>query len=396
MPRKRTNRDSANRPDVPVDYPSLLANIKDRIRTAQVRAAFSANAELIRLYWDIGRAITARQRQEGWGAGVIPRLARDLHNELPEVKGFSERNLKYMIRFYREYDTAPIVQQPAAQLPRAQDLTSVSEISPPPAAKLADASALVMVQQLAAQLPWFHHVLLMEKVRHLPTRVWYMQQTILNGWSRNTLSLQIAARAYERAGRAVTNFAERLPPSQSDLAAQTLKDPYIFDFLALEEPFHERELETRLLAHVQKFLLEWGQGFAFIGRQYHLDVGQDDFYLDLLFYHLRLRCFVVVDLKKGPFKADYAGKMNFYCNVVDNHLRHPTDQPTVGLILCQDKNRLVAEYALKGVHKAIGVSEYRLTRALPASLKSSLPSIAEIEAELSTRKPRRRSRKKLR
>ncbi len=394
MPRRQTNRDRVNRAEVPADYPLLLAQIKRRIRTAQVRATFSANAELIRLYWDIGRAIAQQQQRQGWGSGVIPRLARDLRNELPEVKGFSERNLKYMIRFYREYDAGPIVQQPAAQLPPAQGLTSASEISPPPVAKSADAASLSMVQQLAAQLPWFHHVLLMEKVRHLPTRVWYMQQTILNGWSRTTLALQIAACAHERAGRAVTNFADRLPPPQSDLAAQAIKDPYIFDFLTLEEPFHERELETELLAHVQKFLLELGQGFAFVGRQYHLEVGQDDFYLDLLFYHLRLRCFIVVDLKKGPFKAEYAGKMNFYCNVVDDRLRHPADQPTVGLILCQDKNRLVAEYALKGVHKAIGVSEYRLTRALPARFRSSLPSIDEIEAELSTRKPRRRSRQK--
>ncbi len=382
-----------NRTGLPADYPSLLANIKQRIRTAQVRAAFSANAELIRLYWDIGRAIAQQQHRQGWGSGVIPRLAHDLCNELPEVKGFSERNLKYMIRFYREYETAPIVQQAAAQLPLARDLAFVSEVSPPPVAKSPDTSPLSIVQQLAAQLPWFHHVLLMEKIKHLPTRVWYMQQTILNGWSRNTLSLQIAACAHERHGRAVTNFADRLPPSQSDLAAQTIKDPYIFDFLTLEEPFHERELETGLLVHVEKFLLELGQGFAFVGRQYHLDVGQDDFYLDLLFYHLRLRCFVVVDLKKGPFKAEYAGKMNFYCNVVDDRLRHPTDQSTVGLILCQDENRLVAEYALRGVNKAIGVSEYRLTRALPASLKSSLPSIREIEAELSTSKPSRRLRK---
>jgi len=246
-----------------------------------------------------------------------------------------------------------------------------------------------------AQLPWAHNVLLIQKIKDLPTRLWYMRQTLAQGWSRNVLALMIDGRAQQRQGQAITNFDQQLPGPQSDLAAQAIKDPYIFDFLTLEEPFHERELETGLLAHVEKFLLELGQGFAFVGRQYHLDVGQDDFYIDLLFYHLRLRCFIVVDLKKGPFKAEYAGKMNFYCNVVDDRLRHPTDQPTVGLILCQDKNRLVAEYALKGVNKAIGVSEYQLTRALPAKLKSSLPSIEEIEAELSTTKPPRRSRTKL-
>jgi predicted nuclease of restriction endonuclease-like (RecB) superfamily len=394
-----------NRADVPADYPSLLANIKQRIRTAQVRAAFSANAELIRLYWDIGRAIAQRQQREGWGSGVIPRLARDLRDELPEVKGFSERNIKLMTQFYRQYPSLGTVGQPVvAQLPPASgagqanagnDTQAVTAISPPAVAKSSTDQVAAIVQPLVAQLPWAHNVLLIQKVKDLSTRLWYMRQTLAQGWSRNVLTLMIDGRAHLRQGQAITNFDQQLPGPQSDLAAQAIKDPYIFDFLTLEEPFHERELETGLLAHVEKFLLELGQGFAFVGRQYHLDVGQDDFYIDLLFYHLRLRCFIVVDLKKGPFKAEYAGKMNFYCNVVDDRLRHPTDQPTVGLILCQDQNRLVAEYALKGVNKAIGVSEYRLTRALPTELKSSLPSIKEIEAELSTSKPPRRSRTKL-
>jgi predicted nuclease of restriction endonuclease-like (RecB) superfamily len=405
MPRKQTNRDRVSRADAPADYPSLLANIKQRIRIAQVRATFSANAELIRLYWDIGRAIAQRQQRKGWGSGVIPRLARDLRNELPEVKGFSERNIKLMTQFCRQYPSLGTVGQPVvAQLPPASgagqanagnDTQAVTAISPPPMAKSSTDQVAAIVQPLVAQLPWAHNVLLMQKVKDLSTRLWYMRQTLAQGWSRNVLALMIDGRAHLRQGKAITNFDQQLPGPQSDLAAQAIKDPYIFDFLTLEEPFHERELETGLLAHVEKFLLELGQGFAFVGRQYHLDVGQDDFYIDLLFYHLRLRCFIVVDLKKGPFKAEYAGKMNFYCNVVDDRLRHPTDQPTVGLILCQDKNRLVAEYALKGVNKAIGVSENRLTRALPAELKSSLPSIEEIEAELSTSKPPRRSRTKL-
>lgn len=209
-----------------------------------------------------------------------------------------------------------------------------------------------------------------------------MQQTITHGWSRSILALQIDRRAHTRAGKAVHNFHATLPPPQSDLAAQVLKDPYIYDFLTLAEPFHERELELALLDQVQKFLLELGQGFAFVGRQFHLEVGEDDFYLDLLFYHLRLRCFVVVDLKRGPFKAEYAGKMNFYCNVVDDRLRHADDHSTIGLILCQDKNRIVAEYALKGVKQAIGVSEYELTRALPKNFRSSLPTVEQMEKEL--------------
>lgn len=369
-------------------YTPFLSAVKDRIRAAQVRATLAANAELIHLYWDIGRAIAAMQEKEGWGAGVIPRLARDITNDLPEVKGFSERNLKNMIRFAREYGPRPIVQQPAAQLvtpikgqPTVAQIRD-SEKVPQAAAQLAVSDDLTKVQQLAAQIPWFHHVILMEKVKDLRARLWYVQQTITHGWSRSILALQIKSAAHTRASKAVHNFHATLPPPQSDLAEQVLKDPYIFDFLTLAEPFRERELELALLAQVQKFLIELGQGFAFVGRQYHLDVGEDDFYLDLLFYHLRLRCFVVVDLKRGPFKAEYAGKMNFYCNVVDDRLRHAEDQPSVGLILCQDKNRIIAEYALKGIKKAIGVSEYELTRALPKKFQSSLPTVEQMEAEL--------------
>jgi predicted nuclease of restriction endonuclease-like (RecB) superfamily len=252
---------------------------------------------------------------------------------------------------------------------------TVNAISPPAVAKSSADQDTAIGQPLVAQLPWAHNVLLMQKVKDLSARLWYMRQTLAQGWSRNVLALMIDSGAHLRQGQAIPNFDRQLPPPQSDLAAQAIKDPYIFDFLTLEEPFHERELETGLLVHVEKFLLKLGQGFAFVGRQYHLDVGEDDFYIDLLFYHLRLRCFVVVDLKRGSFKAEHAGKMNFYCNVVDDRLRHATDQPTIGLILCQDKNRLVAEYALKGVNKAIGISEYRLTRALPARLRNYLKTV---------------------
>lgn len=369
-------------------YAPFLGAVKNRIRAAQVKATLAANAELIHLYWDIGRAISAIQEQEGWGAGVIPRLARDLANDMPEMKGFSERNLKYMIRFAREYGPRPIVQQPVAQLAEPTKRPEVlarlpsSEMTPQKVVNLAVQDDFPKVQQLVAQLPWGQNVILLDKVKDLHTRLWYMQQTITHGWSRHILALQIDRRAYDRRGKAVHNFDATLPPPQSDLAAQVLKDPYIFDFLTLSEPFQERELELALLAQVQQFLLELGQGFAFVGRQFHLTVNAEDFYLDLLFYHLRLRCFVVVDLKRGPFKAEYAGKMNFYCNVVDDQLRQAGDQPTIGLILCQDQNRIVAEYALKGVNKAIGVSAYKLTRALPKQFQSSLPSVAQMEAEL--------------
>jgi predicted nuclease of restriction endonuclease-like (RecB) superfamily len=227
-----------------------------------------------------------------------------------------------------------------------------------------------------------HNILLIQKIKDLNERLWYMRQTIEDGWSRNILDLQIKNNAYKRAAKAVTNFERTLPSPQSDLVQQTLKDPYIFDFLTLDEPFRERELETGLIRHLERFLIELGQGFSFVGRQYHLDIGEKDFYIDLLFYHLKLRCFVVIDLKKGEFKPDYAGKINFYCNVVDDMLKHETDNPTIGLILCQDKNKVLAEYALRGMNKPIGISEYELTRALPEELKSSLPTIEEIEAEL--------------
>lgn len=366
---------------IPPGFPQLLKEVKGRIQQAQTGAILAANAELVRLYWDIGRIIDQRQQREGWGAAVIPRLSRALRNELPEVKGFSERNIKSMVAFYRAYpEPSAIVQHPAAQLPAETGL-------PVPATRSA---ANAKGQRLAAQLqpsilwsiPWFHHVVLMTLVKNLPHRVWYMEQTLANGWSRNVLTLMVKSGAHTRQGKAVTNFDRLLPAPQSDLAQEALKDPYIFDFLTLEEPFHERELETNLLRHLERFLLELGQGFAFVGRQYQLDVGDEEFAVDLLFYHLRLRSFVVIELKTGKFKAEYAGKMNLYLSAVDEQLRHPTDSPTIGLILCQDRNRVVAEYALRGMTQPIGISQYELTRALPRELRSSLPSIEAIEAEL--------------
>jgi predicted nuclease of restriction endonuclease-like (RecB) superfamily len=373
---------SKSNPPIPTGFPKLLKEIKARIQQAQMRAILSANAELVRLYWDIGRMIDERQAREGWGAAVIPRLARELRNDLPEEKGFSERNIGRMIAFYRAYSDPTTFLPPAvAKLPDPQKM-------PPPVAKL---SAAEVVPQPAAQsatsivwsVPWAHHVILLEKVKDVSTRIWYMQQTLASGWSRNVLLTMIQSQAHRRQGKAITNFDRLLPPPQSDLARQTLKDPYIFDFLTLEEPFRERELEANLLHQLERFLLELGQGFAFVGRQLHLDVGESDFYIDLLFYHLKLRCFVVIDLKTGTFKPEYTGKMNFYLSVVDEKLRHADDSPSIGLILCQDRNHIVAEYALRGVNKPIGVSEYELTRALPPNLQSALPTVEEIEAELS-------------
>lgn len=380
------------------DYATLLGEIKSRIQASQVRAVFSVNAELVRLYWDIGRILENKQQAEGWGAGVIPRLASDLKNELPQVKGFSERNIDRMIRLFRAYpDPATLSPQPVAKLPTDKVPSRSKSIVPQAVAK---SEHQPPTNSLLWMIPWSHHVILLEKVKDYSHRLWYMEQTLHHGWSRNILSLMIDNQAHTRQGKAITNFAERLPPVQSDLVVQTLKDPYIFDFLTLTEPFQERELETGLLQHLEKFLLELGKGFAFVGRQYHVDVGDgDDFYIDLLFYHLRLRCFVVIDLKTGAFKPEYAGKMNFYLSVVDEKLRHAHDAPSIGLILCQDRNRVVAEYALRGINKPIGISEYEVTRALPKELASSLPTIEAIEAELAETpkvesKPERNPRKK--
>ncbi len=262
-----------------------------------------------------------------------------------------------MLRFYREYAVP--------QVPDAAPI-AMGAIVPP----------------AVAQLPWRHHTLLIEQVKDITERFWYAEQVVIQSWSRDSLTQMIKNNTYQRQGSAVSNFNEKLPAAQFDLAQQTLKDPYIFDFLTLTEPFKERELETELLKHLEKFLLELGGGFAFVGRQYHIEISDKDFYIDLLFYHLELRAFVVIELKRGDFKPEYAGKMNFYCSVVDDKLKHATDQPTIGLILCQTKDRILAEYALRGIQKPIGVSDYELTRALPDNLKTSLPSIEELEAEL--------------
>jgi len=381
-------------------YKDLLDDIKIRIRQGQLKANLTANAEMLATYWDIGRMIHQRQQEEGWGASVIPRLAKDLKNELSDLKGFSERNIKVMVQFYHEYKSLAIGQLPVAQtespnnsirqLPVAQ--LENKSILPPTEAKLKAESTQLPVSQLDNNdiyekliplVGWAHHIILMQKVKDLPVRYWYMKQIINNGWSRDALVGMIKSELHLRQGKIVNNFDSTLPAQQSELVKSLLKDPYIFDFMTLSEPFSERELELELIKNVEKFLLELGSGFAFVGRQYHLAVSDKDFYLDLLFYHLKMRCFIVIELKKGDFIPEYAGKMNFYCSAVDDILRHPDDKPTIGLILCQGKDKIFAEYSLKDINKPIGISEYELTRALPDNFKGSLPSIEEIEEALS-------------
>lgn len=327
-------------------YQDLLARLKSQIQTAQVQAAVAVNQELVLLYWRIGKEILTRQKEDGWGTRVIERLAKDLRLEFPDMQGLSPRNLGYMKAFAEAWPEEPIL------------------------------------QQAVAKLPWGHNVRLLDLVKQPEERLWYVEQAIENGWSRNVLVIRIESGLYRRQGKAITNFQATLPKPQSDLAQQLIKDPYNFDFLTLAKEANERDLERELLAHLRQFLIELGIGFAFVGSQVPLEVGGEDFKLDLLFYHLKLRCFVVIDLKMGPFRPEYAGKMNFYLSAVDDMLRHPGDKPSIGLILCKAKSGIVAEYALRDIGKPLGVSEFRHLEKLPEQLKGTLPTIEEIEAEL--------------
>jgi predicted nuclease of restriction endonuclease-like (RecB) superfamily len=331
---------------VPQDYEALLGGIKERVRQAQARAVQAVNSELVLLYWQIGREILRQQREQGWGSKVIERLSRDLRREFPEMKGLSPRNINYMRAFAEAYPDEPFV------------------------------------QQVVAQMPWGHNVRLLEQVKSAGERLWYARQAIEHGWSRDVLVHQIEAGLYQRQGQAVTNFERTLPAPQSDLAAQVLKDPYVFDFLSLGPEARERDLERALVRQLRDFLLELGRGFAFIGNQYHLEVGGEDFFLDLLFYHVRLRCYMVIELKVCEFRPEFVGKMNFYLSAVDELLRHPDDQPSIGLILCKTRNRLIVEYTLRDTRKPMGVATYQITATLPDELRSSLPSVEELEAEL--------------
>lgn len=389
-------------------YKGLLTNIKNRVRQGQLKVNLAANAEMLATYWDIGRMIHFQQQQKGWGKGVIPKLANDLKNELAEVKGFSERNLRTMVYFYIEYPDFSIWQLPVAKLendsisPLSVSELEIDSITKLPVAKLENDSIRQLPvaelkndtntplpvaqletanQQLIRKIGWAHHIILIQKIKDLPIRYWYMQQILEQGWSRDTLVAQIKSKIHERQGALVHNFDNTLSNAHSLWAKQTFKDPYIFDFITVATEFSERELELELVKQVEKFLLELGAGFAFVGRQYKLEVSDKDFELDLLFYHLKMRCFVVIDLKKGDFLPEYAGKMNFYCSAVDDLLKHETDKPTIGLILCKGKDKIFAEYALRDLNKPIGVSEYELTQLLPDDLKSSLPSIEDIEKE---------------
>jgi len=330
-------------------YLQILDELKSKIRTAQTKAALSVNSQLVILYWEIGKTILERQNKEGWGAKVVQTLAMDLQDSFPQMKGLSDRNLKYMRKFAETYPD------------------------------------FEFVQQVAAQLPWFHNVVLLDKVKTEKQRIWYAKKTIENGWSRNILVHQIESKLYERQAlgeNKTNNFSTTLPAPQSELVQEIIKDPYNFDFLTLTEKSQERDLEDGLMKNLTSFLLELGKGFAFVGQQYHLEIGEQDYYLDLLFYNTKLHCYVVFELKMGAFKPEYAGKVNFYLSAIDSLLKTEYDEPSIGIILCKSKNKIVAEYALRDMSKPIGVSEYNITQVLSEELKTTLPTIEELEQEL--------------
>lgn len=340
-----TGKPTAPSPDLK-GYADWLADLKGRIHTAQQRAVLAVNRELVGLYWQIGRDILARQAEQGWGAKVIDRLATDLRAAFPQMKGFSRANLMYMRAFAEAW---PDIQ---------------------------------IVQQAVGQLPWGHNLVLLSKLKEPSERLAYVRAAIEHGWSRNVLNIHIETRLLERTGKAVTNFEQRLPAPQSDLAIESLKDPYRFDFLGLGKEAQERDIEDALVQHVTDFLLELGAGFAFVGRQVMLDVGGEEFFIDLLFYHLKLRCYVVIELKAGKFKPEHLGQLGFYLTAVDRQVKHVQDNPSIGLLLCKSKNKVVAEYALGDKSQPMGIAEYKLVESLPQELQTSLPTIEQIEREL--------------
>jgi predicted nuclease of restriction endonuclease-like (RecB) superfamily len=345
------------------NYTGILADLKEKISQARSQAILTVNRQLLSLYWEVGNTILNQQKEEGWGAKIIDRLASDLRSEFPDMKGLSTRNLKYMRAFAEAYPDFVIENQ-------------IVQGSP---AQIAENQ---FVQAPLAQLSWYHHITLLDKVKKTPVRLFYIHKAVENNWSRNVMVTQIESGLYERQGAALTNFERTLSAKQSDLARETFKSPYLFDFLAMGVSIQERELENALIAHMKKFLLELGNGFAFVGSQYNLNINGDDYYLDLLFYHIKLHCFVILELKVGEFQPEFAGKLNFYINSVDAQLKTAEDNQTIGVLLCKTPNKTIVQYALHGVQTPMGVAEYELIKALPKELKGEIPTVAELEREM--------------
>jgi len=342
------------------NYAALLKQIKARVALAQKKAIYAANEEMLSMYWDIGKLLHESQKQIGWGNNALEQLSKDLKNDYPKVKGFSPRNCRCMVQFYKEYNQELTIWQQAV-------------------AKLEVPQLILPVKQLS----WSHNVILMQKVKDLKARYWYMIQCLKNGWGRDFLIEAINQDYYHTYGALANNFDTTLPEIQAKQIKETLKDPYIFDMLTFTDEYNERDVELGLVKHIERFLIEMGSGFAFMGRQYHIEVSGNDFYIDILMYNAFMHRYLVVELKKGAFQPEYIGKLNFYCSAVDDILCREGDNQTIGLLLCQNKDRIMAEYALRDVHKPIGISDYELGKALPKDIKSSLPSIEELENKLS-------------
>jgi len=340
------------------EYHSWIKELKERLKQSQIKASIKVNTVLLEFYWELGNEIVEKQKNSAWGSGFLKQLSSDLMIEFPDMKGFSYRNLRLIKQWYQFYSNW---QQAVANL----ENTIVEQVVP----------------QLT-QIPWGHNIAIISKSKDTHDALFYVNKTIENGWSRSVLVHQIESNLYERSGKAISNFETTLPKTQSDLANELIKDPYNFDFLTLSNEYKEKELESALLEHITKFLLELGSGFAFVGKQKKLQVGQRDFYIDLLFYHTKMHCYVVVELKTGEFEPEYAGKLNFYIKAVDEQIKDIKDEPTIGILLCKNKDKTIVEYSLSDIHKPMGVSQYELTHILPDELKSNLPTIEDIEAEL--------------
>lgn len=342
-------------------YKVWIEDIKSKIRSSQAKAAIAVNTELIYLYWEIGQKIN--EKENIWGTKLIDQVAKDLKNAFPDIRGFSRSNLYYCRRFYLFY-TKLFVQQPVGQI------------------QSTDTEAIKIVQQLVGQIPWGHNILIFSNTENVEAALFYIQKTIENNWSRENLKDQLKSKLHLRTGQVISNFNYSLPNTLSLIAQQTLKDSYVFDFLQLDTKYREKDIENQLIKHVNRFLLELGKGFAYVGQQYPLQIANKEYFLDLLFYHIHLKCYVVIELKNTEFKPEYTGKLNFYLSAVDSLIKTDNENPTIGLLLCKEKNNIEAEFALRNIQKPIGISEYILTKNLPDDLKSSLPTIEEIERQL--------------
>jgi predicted nuclease of restriction endonuclease-like (RecB) superfamily len=366
------------------DYKVWIKSLKDKIRSAQLKAAIAVNAEMIMLYWEIGKSIVEAQANQQWGDKVIEQMAKDLKLELPETSGFSQSNLYVMRRFYLFYKDFELVHQADEKLQNTEFQSDT--ILQQPAVKLENElvqqpAGLITQQNILCKIPWWHHQVILTKCKNEKEAKFYIQQTISNNWSRNVLQIQIESNLFQRHGKSQNNFELTLPKPQSDLARETLKDPYKFDFLTLESDVQEFELEKHLTDNITKFLLELGKGFAYVGRQYPLQIGNKERKLDLLFYHTRMHCYVVIDLKMGDFEPEFAGKMNYYLSAVDDLLKTDLDQPSIGIIMCKSKDSLDVEYALRDIQKPLGISEFTFNE-LPEEIKNNMPTVAELEASL--------------